>query len=301
MAWYHAILNQQGLRPVTVRMYADDFLRYLEFCMEVQADHWSKSTVERYFQHLVAGDGISLQSARRLVSGLRKGFLQRGTDPFEGPRWQGFFRGIKLRAQVPAERAPCIMPVTRRMLVEWAHDVGSPPSIVAARNKALILLGWTTALSGSELQLLCVDHILAVSEGMVVKYTGHHARTVLVYPAKRWFCDPIAAVRAWRTIGGIDHGYVFRSVAQDGQVTDRPMSLPGIKHVVRDVFGSANLNANSLQSGWVAAALGDGCPLVKVHTYTRIPTERLLREFSPYLRHADCAGQADPGLGWLKT
>jgi len=85
-------------------------------------------------------------------------------------------------------------------------------------------------------------------------------------------------------LGGIDHGYIFRSIEQSTTVTDRPMSLPGITHVVRGAFNCATLNANSLQSGWIATALGDGCPMVKVHTYTRIPTERLTRAYAPYLR-----------------
>ena len=110
---------------------------------------------------------------------------------------------------------------------------------------------------------------------------------MLVYPTKRGFCDPIEAVRAWRSLAGIDHGYVFRSIAQNGQITDRPLSLPGVKHMVRDTFNCATLNANSLQAGWIATALSDGCPLIKVHTYTRIPTERLSREFGAYVRRAD--------------
>ena len=170
------------------------------------------------------------------------------------------------------------------MIVEWAQNVGPAPSLLSARNKALILLGWTSALSGSELQSLRVDQLLSVPEGMALHYQGHHARTVLIYPTKRVFCNPIEAICTWRTLAGIDHGYVFRSIAQDGRITDRPMSLPGIKHMVRDTFNCATLNANSLQAGWITTALSDGCPLVKVHTYTRIPTERLSREYGAYVR-----------------
>ena len=115
--WYKGVLCRQGLRPVTVSVYIDDYLRYLEFCMKAQVDHWNALTVEQYFQHLIVSEGISLVYARRLVSCLRKAFLQRGTDPFDGPRWQGFFRGIKLRAQTPTQKAPRILPVSRRMII----------------------------------------------------------------------------------------------------------------------------------------------------------------------------------------
>ena len=287
LTWYNTLLRQQGLRPVTIRMYADDYLRYLEFCKDANADHWTIEAVERYFKHLVSGDSISLVSARRLVSGLRKGFLQRGSDPFAGVRWQGFFRGIKLRTHAPSPKKLGVCPITRRMILDWAVKPASGQQSHAVRNRALVLLGWTSGLSGSELQSLRVDQLLTVPEGLALHFTGYRARTVQVYPAKRGFCDPTDALHAWRSLCGIDHGYVFRSINQNGQVTDQPLTVPGIKHIVRDTFNDDSLNANSLQAGWVTTALCDGCPLVKVHTYTRIPTEQLMHHYSEYLRGSE--------------
>jgi site-specific recombinase XerD len=289
LAWYNALLRQQGLRPVTVRMYADDYLRYLEFCKDAVADHWSIEAVERYFKHLVAGDSISLASARRLVSGLRKGFIQRGSDPFVGSRWRGFYRGIKLRSHAPSPKNPGVSPISRRRIVDWAALPVANQQPHAVRNRALVLLGWTSALSGSELQSLRVDQLLSVPEGIALHFTGYRARTVLVYPAKRGFCDPIDAVQTWRTLGGIDRGYVFRSINQNGLVTDQPLTVPGIKHIVREAFADDTLNANSLQAGWITTALADGCPVVKVHTYTRIATERLMHDYSEFMREAEPA------------
>lgn len=135
--------------------------------------------------------------------------------------------------------------------------------------------------------------------------TRAHARTVLVYPTKRDFCDPIAAVRAWRSIGGIDHGYVFRSMAPDGQVTDRPLSCRASSMWCAMSLPCASLNANSLQAGWIATALGDGCPLVKVHTYTRIPTERLthdsVRAYAAPTPCRYCSRAPVPHSLWLAT
>ena len=69
--WYKGVLGRQGLRPVTVNMYIDDYLRFLEFCMKAQVDHWDALSVEQYrLTHHVQvlacnGDSYRLADAKR--------------------------------------------------------------------------------------------------------------------------------------------------------------------------------------------------------------------------------------------
>jgi integrase len=245
--------------------------------------------------HSHAGLSVNLaaQAFRDVWAGIRR---QRGTRP------------NKKRALVTADLRKAVAAL--------------PDSLIGIRDRALLLVGFASALRRSELANLVVGgspghRVTFTDNGLLIELGrskadqegkggvigvpfGSHAETC-----------PVRAMRAWLEAAGITGGPVFRSISRHGRIGATPIAGKVIALAVkRAVFRSAladghdkrtayaladTVGGHSLRAGFVTAADAAGAPISKVMEQARHASFETTRG---YIREADAfRGNAASYLG----
>ena len=140
----------------------------------------------------------------------------------------------------------------------------------AARDVALILVGFAGAFRRSELVSIRKEYITAFDHGVEIhirrtKTQQEKGHTVFIPCAKSSRC-PIKALEAWLMLSGIEHGPVFRPINRHDQITSNealtPQSVALVLKVATSQAKSAeaakSVAGHSLRAGYCteAASLG---------------------------------------------
>jgi integrase len=150
---------------------------------------------------------------------------------------------------------------------------------IGARDAAIILLGYASAMRGGELPALLLDDIEAKPGGILV--TIRHSKTdqegrgqvVAVAHGSYAATDPVAALAAWLKIRGDHRGALFTRI-WFSRVSDQPLGNHLVARMLRDRAVAAGLDgtritAHSLRAGHATAAALAGVPLDRIAAQTR--------------------------------
>jgi integrase len=152
----------------------------------------------------------------------------------------------------------------------------------AARDRALILVGFACGLRRSELVAIRVEDIERTPEGLLITLGGEAARTKtnqigavervgIAKEAK----ETIRALDAWLKAARIRSGPVFRSVLRSGKVADDALSPGRVTLIVKRIAEAAGLEgdygAHSLRAGFLTSAdeAGKGLATIMAHSRHR--------------------------------
>ena len=161
------------------------------------------------------------------------------------------------------------------------------------RDRALLLLGFASAMRRSELVALDIEDIEFVSEGLRVTIRnsktdqeGHG--TVIAIPHGLVAC-PVAALTAWIEAAGIMAGPIFRPIAkgqhiQDTRLTDRSVANIIKAHAARAGLDPASFAGHSLRSGFLTSAAARGASIFKMANQSR---HRSMDTLRGYVRDAE--------------
>ena len=149
----------------------------------------------------------------------------------------------------------------------WDPFAGSEgtPLRLAARNRALVCVGYAGALRAEELSQARVEHLEPLRSGYrlrlpLTKTSRDGASQAVVLDAAGGALDPVRAIDGWLAIRGDADGPLFANV-HHGSNLDRGMTTDEIRAVVRGLAGSVGLeaavSAHSLRRSWAT------------HTYLR--------------------------------
>lgn len=152
-------------------------------------------------------------------------------------------------------------------------DLANPRDV---RDKAILLLGYNSALRRSELAALFVSDITTHPEGLELNkrrsktdQQGRGMRVEVAYGKHPETCA-VLAYRQWLDISGITSGRVFRRVYPDGRIPDgepgtpddrnKPMSGQAIadiikKHMKKLSYDPRDYAGHSLRRGFVTESL----------------------------------------------
>ncbi|MGH2393885.1 MAG: site-specific integrase [Candidatus Limnocylindria bacterium] len=163
-----------------------------------------------------------------------------------------------------------------------------------ARDAAIILLGFASAMRRSELAALTLADVEFKPGGLLL--TIHRSKTdqyaegqvVAVVHGQHAATDPIAALDAWLTFRGIASGPLFTSM-RNKTVTLNPISGEAISIVLRKRARAAGLaaeriTAHSLRAGHATSAALAGVALDRIAAQTR--HKRLSTLIKRYIRPA---------------
>ena len=140
--------------------------------------------------------------------------------------------------------------------------------IKAARDRALLLVGFASAMRRSELVAVRVEHLTYLANGVEIFLPTSktdqeaHGRTVFIPHADADRC-PVRALTLWMEIAGIDEGFVFRAVSRHDRVARQGLSAQSVALVVKAsvqrVGGDAKkVSGHSLRAGYCTSAAEKG-------------------------------------------
>ncbi|MGH3506756.1 MAG: tyrosine-type recombinase/integrase [Nocardioidaceae bacterium] len=165
---------------------------------------------------------------------------------------------------------------------------------LGARDAAIILLGFASAMRRSELVALTladVEHkpggiLLTIRRSKTDQYCD--GQVVAVVHGQHTVTDPIAALDAWLSVRGNDPGRLFTSL-RNKTVTAEPISGEAISIVLRKRARAAGLaaeriTAHSLRAGHATSAAVAGVALDRIAAQTR--HKRLSTLLERYIRPA---------------
>ena len=140
--------------------------------------------------------------------------------------------------------------------------------IKAARDRALLLVGFASAMRRSELVAVRVEHLTYLANGVEIFLPSSktdqegNGRTVFVPQANGDRC-PVRALELWLEITGINEGFVFRAVSRHDRVARHGLSAQSVALVVKAsverLGGDAKkVSGHSLQAGYCTSAAEKG-------------------------------------------
>ena len=114
-----------------------------------------------------------------------------------------------------------------------------PDTLLGARDRALLLLGFAGAMRRGELVGLDVADIALADEGLVVVVRktktdqfGVGRKVGIPFGAHPETC-PVKGVQRWLDLSGVDEGPLFRSVSKHGRVSEHRLSDRAVAEVVK--------------------------------------------------------------------
>lgn len=140
--------------------------------------------------------------------------------------------------------------------------------IKAARDRALLLVGFASAMRRSELVAVRVEHLTYLTNGVEIflpsSKTDQEAegRTVFIPHANGDRC-PVRALEHWLEVAAITEGFVFRAVSRHDRVGRQGLSAQSVALVVKAsverVGGDAKkVSGHSLRAGYCTSAAEKG-------------------------------------------
>ncbi|HDS1776883.1 TPA: site-specific integrase [Pseudomonas putida] len=227
----------------------------------------SSVSVVRYLAAF--GAQLSASTLRTHLAALAQWHQQRGfVDPTKTAQVRDTLRGIQALHPQPVKQAPALqLKVLEASIEGMSADVHSAlPALRlrAARDQALILLGFWRAFRGDELCRLQVEHLRIVAgEGMQLflpssKTDRDNRGRNLTMPALKRLC-PVQATEQWLTLSGIQQGPLFRGIDRWGHLSAQPLNANSVSRLLRRALLRSGVNAegysaHSLRRGFATWA-----------------------------------------------
>jgi integrase len=167
-------------------------------------------------------------------------------------------------------------------------------SLLDARDRALLLIGFAGAFRRSELSSLDCKSIERAAAGIVITISKSktdqegQARHVAIPRSRNAIC-PITALDQWLERSGIKEGPLFRPVTRRGEVLSGQLSGDAIASIVKQRVRGIGLDptrysGHSLRAGFVTSAATAGAPAWRIKAQTGHVSDALVGR---YIRLSD--------------
>lgn len=226
---------------------------------------------------------------RRLASISKAHRAISAEDPTKSELVRATLRGVRRTLGVKQRQAQALL---RDDLFAILDRLGERTKDV--RDRAMLLLGWACALRRSELVALDVEDLAFTGQGALVtikrsKTDQEGAGREIAMPYGRTRHCPIAALKRWLEVAGIETGPIFLGMDKHGHIIPERISGEAVSDVVKIRVSSAGydpavFSAHSLRSGFATSAAMAGATSYKIRQVTGHRSEAGL---APYLRAID--------------
>jgi len=225
---------------------------------------------------------------RRLVS-LHVAHLDAALpSPAHHPRIRKMLQGIRRTKGVAVKQATAIV---KDDLLEMLVVAGKARPMQAARNAALLLLGWVGAFRRSELATLRCEDITWLDSG--IEITLRHSKVdqggagfVKFLPNAHGSRCPRLALQHWQKVSGITEGYLFRPINRHDQIADQPLTPQAVSIIVKRIIEQTGrdpdlYSGHSLRAGFVTEGVMSG---VSEHLLMMTTAHRSAQTLQKYVR-----------------
>lgn len=227
----------------------------------------SSISVVRYLA--AYGARLSASTLRTHLAALAQWHQQRGfVDPTKAAQVRDTLRGIQALHPQPVKQAPALQLQVLEICIEGLsaelQSANRSQRLRAARDQALILLGFWRAFRGDELCRLQVEHVrIEEDEGMQLflpssKTDRDNRGRNLTMPALKRLC-PVEACAQWLQLSGIAQGPLFRGIDRWGHLSAQPLNANSLSRLLRRALlrsgvDSEGYSAHSLRRGFATWA-----------------------------------------------
>ena len=159
----------------------------------------------------------------------------------------------------------------------------------AARDRALLLIGFAGGFRRSEVVGLNVEDIGSVRRGLIISL--RHSKTDqeglgrrIGIPVGRTRWCPVAALSRWLDLAGIASGPIFRSVNRHGRIGAMRLSGEAVCIIIRERIASAGIDptgysGHSLRAGFATSAVQAGVSAIKIRQQTGHASDAMLARY----------------------
>ena len=279
--------------PSTLASYASAWRLFVRWCADrglasLPAD---PATVCAYLAER-ADRGLANATITACCAAIRYEHQRAGApDPIADPTVGRVRRGLRrVLGVAPRRQARALLTEDIRSMVDHIDR----RTAAGARDRALLLLGFASALRRSELAELALDDVVFVRDGVLLNIRRSkgdpdaEGQVVAVAIGAHAGTDPVAALRYWIAVRGTRPGNVFTRVRSNGRATGRATVERINGHTVRCIIRtraaaagieSERVSGHSLRAGHATAAALAGVPLDRIAAQTRH------KEISTLVRH----------------
>ncbi|MHB8879271.1 MAG: tyrosine-type recombinase/integrase [Myxococcaceae bacterium] len=289
----------------TLRAYKTDWKDFTAWCNKMKADALpaSPASVATYLDDLA--DRLSVSTVGRRLAAISFAHrLRKLPNPAQFEEVRLTVQGIRNEKCVrPERKRPVDFAVLKRMIAAI-----SGPTLREARDRALILLGYATALRRENIAALQVgdlrwrrDRVDVLVQRSKTDQQGE-GQVIGVVATGTELC-PVRAVRTWLERAGIRSGFVFRGMVGGNKGRRlHPGRMPGevVASAVQNAaelagFDPTEFGGHSLRAGHVTQAIRNRASLPEVMKTTG---HRRVETLMKYIREEDTVRGSSAARIW---
>jgi integrase len=274
----------QGRSESTREIYEDNFRLYQLWAIEHDLPYLpaSQQSIELYILHLREKNHkiATIELRISAIKAMHKAFVR----PFPKiPHFSEIMRGLRRDIGCKQRQA---RPMTLELL---SRGLSKETTVMAHRDRALLLIGFSGALRRSELVELCVKDIEFRDEGMLITIaksktdqTGIGRQIPIHYSLSNFLC-PVKNLKQWLHKTGIQEGPLFRNVNKGDNIGN---SLTGrsVNRIVKKCIKNAGedpalYSGHSLRSGYATEAARRGAHSYQIMMVTGHKSDAMVRRY----------------------
>lgn len=250
----------------TQEVYARDWRDFTRWCNEHGlADLPAPPEVIAWHLTFLAMKGFRVTTIRRHSAAIAAAHRASGyPSPTGHPAIKELLRGMSRKLGTPPRPVDVLLSEDIRRMI---HAL--PDTLVGARDRALILIGFAGAFRRSELVGLDLDDISYREEGLVVLLRRSKVdqegkgRLVGIPHGKNPATCPVTALQCWLELSGISEGAIFRGLDRHGHIVSERLSKRSVGEIIKRAAKAAGLDparhsGHSLRSGHATQAARSG-------------------------------------------
>ena len=268
----------------TKRAYASDLRHFLAHGGRVPC---SPKRLAKYLAESANGGLAAATLARRVTAIHRAHIEQHQASPAHAEIVRQVLQGIRRTFGTQQRQAKPVLKADLIAALEVIQSNCMP--VRAARDNALLLIGFASALRRSELVGVCVEHLAFTSEGLEIALPfsktdqERRGRTVFIPRANGSLC-PVKALAYWLSTAGIRAGHVFRSVNRYDKVGKCGLSAQSVSLIVKTAMARTgadvlNISGHSLRAGYCTSAVEQGLSSWQIRAQTGHKSDMTLARY----------------------
>lgn len=268
----------------TKRAYASDLRHFLEHGGKVPC------TPKRLAKYLAesANNGLAVATLERRIIAIHKAHVdQKQASPARSGIVRQLMQGIR-RTLGTKQRQ--VKPLTKDDLLTAVDAIEKAHMPVrAARDRAILLIGFASAMRRSELVGICVEHLTFSPAGLDIELPASktdqekHGRTVFIPQGKGGHC-PVQALMCWLKSASIKTGHIFRSVNRHDGIAKQGLTPQSVALIVKAAMAQTgtdaqNFSGHSLRAGYCTSAAEQGHPTWQIREQTGHRSDTTLAKY----------------------
>lgn len=266
----------------TRRVYAKDVDHFISWGGRIPA---SPDVVMQYLAEIATK--LAVATIERRTIALHRAHTDAGFEsPIKHPMVKRLLQGIR---RTKGTRQRQVRPIIKDDLLQMLVMVDLQRPHKAARDKALLLIGFAGAFRRSELVAIRCEDITHFPNGaeILLRHSKtdqeKSGRTVFIPQATGKHC-PVKALAAWQSVSGITEGYVFRAVNRHDQISDKPLSAQSVALIVKQAIQFIGVDhhlvsGHSLRAGYCTQAAIVGLQPFQIREQTGHRSDAMLARY----------------------